>query len=365
MNANQSGSQSWRWILGVGALLVLPWLVPWLQFLAYYLIWPIGFVSQGAYEGAWNWVGSFFITAYVLRILVLVALQAIQVLGLNIVPGFCGLLDLGYIAFYCVGAYTTGILMKTYGWSFWPALLVGTFLAALLGVARGYPTLRLSGDYYAIVTFGFAELVMITAQNWTSVTGGARGLPGIDAPVLPFTGLKFSEPWTIGPLTLEPPMQYYYLVVVLFLLVLAAVLRVRDSRIGRAWFAIREDEIAAEAMGVDLPLYKTMAFAMSAAIGGMAGGVFAGFDRNLHYSSFVFNESFMVLSAIVLGGLGSVRGVLYGTAILVVLTELLRPFGEWRWIVYGLMLIAVMRWRPAGLFPQSEEGGGEFALGKG
>jgi branched-chain amino acid transport system permease protein len=147
--------------------------------------------------------------------------------------------------------------------------------------------------------------------------------------------------------------------VAMLLFTFVIVTRVRDSRVGRAWFAIREDEIAAESMGVELRWQKTVCFALSAAIGGMAGAYFAAFDRNLHWSSFQFMESIMLLAAIVLGGLGSVRGVLYGSAILVGLTELLRPFAEWRWIVYGILMVVVMRFRPAGLFPQGEASGGD------
>jgi branched-chain amino acid transport system permease protein len=349
------------WLVGIAALVVLPWVLPLVQWVAYYAIWPLGSLSQGAYASAYTWVGGNLAPPYVMRILILMGLQTMLALGLNLVPGFCGLLDLGYIAFYCVGAYTAAILMNTCGLSFWVALPVAILLAAALGVARGFPTLPLSGDYYAIVTFGFAELVMLASKNWTDLTGGAAGFPGIHAPAAPY-GASFADPWNLGPLVLHPPIQMYYLMVVLLLVTLVAVIRVRDSRIGRAWFAIREDEVAAESMGVELRWQKTVCFALSAAIGGMAGAFFAGFDRNLHWSSFQFMESIMVLCAVVLGGLGSVRGVLYGTVILVGLTEVLRPFGVWRWIVYGVIMIVVMRFRPAGLFPQND--GGEFALGK-
>lgn len=354
-----------KWLGWTLVLLVLPALLPWLQYAMYWAVWPLGFVSQDLYASAYQWVTRSFGYEYGLRVLILMGLQATLVLGLNLVPGFCGLLDLGYIAFYCVGAYTAAIFMNDLGLSFWVAAAAGTTLAAGMGVARGYPTLRLSGDYYAIVTFGFAELVVLVSQNWTSVTRGARGFPGIHAPQLPFSswfvegGLGFNQPWDLGFVTLVPPLQYYYLMVAMLLVTLVAVTRVRDSRVGRAWFAIREDEIAAESMGVDLAQFKTRAFALSAAIGGMAGAFYAGFDRNLHWTSFQFLESIMILCAVVLGGLGSVRGVLFGTVILVSLTELLRPFGEWRWIVYGVLMIVVMRYRPAGLFPQTAAQGGE------
>lgn len=349
------------WIVGISVLLVLPWLLPLFQAVAYYVVWPLSWVSQEAYGSAYNWVGGYMAKRYLLRIIILMGLQTMLALGLNLVPGFCGLLDLGYIAFYCVGAYAAAILMNTCGLSFWVALPIAILLAAALGVARGYPTLTLSGDYYAIVTFGFAELTVLASKNWTDLTRGAAGFPDIHAPAVPF-GPSLADPWQIGPVLVDPPTQMYYLMVVLLLLTLVAVIRVRDSRMGRAWFAIREDEVAAESMGVELRWQKTVCFALSAAIGGMAGAFFAGFDRNLHWSSFQFMESIMVLCAVVLGGLGSVRGVLYGTVILVGLTEILRPFGVWRWIVYGILMIVVMRFRPAGLFPQNESG--EFALGK-
>lgn len=353
-----------RWVGWGLFLLALPWVLaaalPWLKGALYYAVWPLAWVDQGIYAAAYRWVDGLS-WQYLMRVAILMGLQAILVLGLNLVPGFCGLLDLGYIAFYCVGGYAAAILMNDVGLSFWLAMPCAVALSAGLGVVRGYPTLNLSGDYYAIVTFGFAELVVLATKNWTDLTRGAAGFPGILPPYLPL-GPSFAEPWALGPVTLAPPVQYYYLTVALLLLTLGAVVRVRDSRVGRAWFAIREDEIAAESMGVELRWQKTVCFAFSAAIGGMAGALFAAYDRNLHWTSFQFMESIMVLCAVVLGGLGSVRGVLYGTVILVGLTEVLRPFGEWRWIVYGLLMIVVMRYRPAGLFPQA--GGGEFALGK-
>lgn len=339
----------WAW---GGFLLVLPFLLPLLQWLAYYLVWPLAWVSPRAYAVAYHWVGSFLATEYLLRILVLMGLQAILALGLNLVSGFLGLLDLGYVAFYCVGAYATAILTMKLGLGYWLAASLAAVLAALVGVVRGLPTLSLSGDYYAIVTFGFAELVVLTSKNWTEWTGGAAGFPGIAAPRLPFLGWSFAEPWVVLGLVLTPPVPHYYLMVALLLTCLVAVVRVRDSRLGRAWAAIREDEIAAEAMGVDLAWAKTLCFGLSASFGGLAGAFFAGFDRNLHWSSFQFMESVMILCAVVLGGLGSVRGVLWGTVLLVGLTELLRPFGVWRWIVYGLLMILVMRFRPGGLFPR-------------
>jgi len=342
-----------RWLGWTAFLVVLPALLPLLQALAFYAVWPLAWVDQGLYASAYGWVNGFLAPSYMVRILILMGLQAILVLGLNLVPGFCGLLDLGYIAFYCVGAYTAAILMNTAGWSFWLALPCAVVLAALVGVARGYPTLGLSGDYYAIVTFGFAELVVLATKNWTELTGGAAGFPGIHAPSL--LGVSFAQTWWFYESGYSAPLSYYYLMLLMLLGTLLAVVRVRDSRVGRAWFAIREDEIAAESMGVELRWQKTVCFAMSAAIGGMAGAFFAGFDRNLHWTSFQFMESIMVLCAVVLGGLGSVRGVLYGTVILVGLTELLRPFGEWRWILYGVLMISVMRFRPSGLFPQGRD----------
>ncbi len=373
-DARRPAASTRTWVGWTLVLLALPAVLPLAQGLAFWCTWPLSFVSSDLYASAYGFVEANLGVNYLLRVAILMGLQAILVLGLNIVPGFCGLLDLGYVAFYCVGAYTCAILMNDVGLSFWLACVGAVLLAGMTGVARGYPTLPLSGDYYAIVTFGFAELVVLVTQNWTSVTRGARGFADIRAPELPTSpggllwnsgatgeALRFSDTWSLFGVSLAPPVQYYYLMVACLLLVLVAVLRLRDSRIGRAWFAIREDEIAAEALGVDLRRTKTLAFAVSAAIGGLAGAFYAGFDRNLHWTGFQFVESIMVLCAIVLGGLGSVRGILLGTILLVGLTEALRDFREWRWIVYGVLMIVIMRYRPAGLFPQNQ---GEFALAK-
>jgi branched-chain amino acid transport system permease protein len=218
------GNRSW-WAWG-GFLLVLPFLLPWFQFLAFYLIWPLAWVSDTTYAGAYRWVASFLAPTYMMRILILMGLQAILALGLNLVSGFCGLLDLGYVAFYCVGAYTAAILVMKLGWSYWLAMVVAGMLSALVGVLRGFPTLTLAGDYYAIVTFGFAELVVLATKNWTELTGGAAGLPGIPAPTVPFLGWSFAQPWVILGMVVQPPLQYYYLMVLLLLACLLASVRV-------------------------------------------------------------------------------------------------------------------------------------------
>jgi branched-chain amino acid transport system permease protein len=282
-------------------------------------------------------------SSYLLRVLTTAVLYMILALGLNIVPGFTGLLDLGYVGFYGIGAYTSGLLAIHYDLSLWVILPLAAANGALWGVLLGAPTLRLTGDYFAIVTFGFSELVVLFLRNELWLTRGPMGLPGIPPPAI--FGYTLNQGW-----------QYFYLALFLLLLVLTVVVRLENSRLGRAWFAIREDEIAAQCCGISLIRYKVMAFAASAAIGAMGGAFYAKWFRFIHPDMFKFWESILILCLIVFGGMGSIAGTMLGALILIPLSEILRavlPQGMFnaRYLIYGLLLVIMMRLRPEGLIP--------------
>jgi branched-chain amino acid transport system permease protein len=280
---------------------------------------------------------------YYLRILVQAYLYILLALGLNIVPGFTGLLDLGYVGFYLVGGYTAGLLMARLGWSYWIALPIAAVNGALWGLLRGAPTLRLTGDYFAIVTFGFSELLFRIVKNEEWLIGGPNGfVTNIPAPTI--FGHELYQYW-----------EQYYHILILLGLTIVVVYRLQNSRVGRAWAAIREDERAAESMGINLRHYKSLAFATSAAIGAIGGAFFAQFQVNISAGAFEFWESILILSMIVLGGMGSIKGAIVGAAILGSLGEILRELlqrvqlGGARYLVFGIILILMMRFRPAGL----------------
>ncbi len=282
-------------------------------------------------------------TSYLLRVLTTAVLYMILALGLNIVPGFTGLLDLGYVGFYGIGAYTSGLLAIHYDLSLWVILPLSAANGALWGILLGAPTLRLTGDYFAIVTFGFSELVVLLIRNELWLTRGPMGLPGISPPAI--FGFTIISGW-----------QFYYLAIFLMLVVLLVVVRLENSRLGRAWFAIREDEIAAQCCGVNLIRYKVMAFAMSAAIGAMGGAFYAKWFRFIHPDMFKFWESILILCLIVFGGMGSIGGTMLGALILIPLTEVLRTIlpqsmFSARYLIYGFLLVIMMRLRPEGLIP--------------
>lgn len=294
-----------------------------------------------------------FSEQYVLHVAVLTMIYMILAMGLNVVPGFTGLLDLGFVGFYGVGAYTAGILSLTYDLSFWAILPVAVLVGALVGVLRGSPTLRLSGDYFAIVTFGFTELVVLFLTNEIWLTRGPLGMPGIPPVDIDLSFLN--DGWRF---VFNGETPYYYLGAALVVVVYLVMLRLEDSRLGRAWLAIREDPLAAASCGVDLMAYKTVAFAFSAAIGALAGCFLARWSMFLSPDMFKFWESFLVLCMIVLGGLGNVNGAIVGAVILITLGEVLRvllpKFGlptETRFLAYGLIMILIMRFKPSGILP--------------
>lgn len=316
-------------------------------------------------------VGASLGNAWV-RVLDFAALYIMLALGLNIVVGFAGLLDLGYIAFYAVGAYLYALLASPHfglHWPAWAILPLGAAVAGLFGVLLGAPTLRLRGDYLAIVTLGFGEIIRIFLNNLNApinVTNGPKGIARID-PVMVF-GHPLSRSVEIGGITFTGVMLYYYLFVLLALGIVFIGIRLQDSRIGRAWVATREDEIAAKACGINTRNVKLLAFAMGASFGGIAGGLFASFQEFVSPESFGLLESIMVLCMVVLGGMGHIPGVILGGLMLTILPEAFRHgagpvqqalFGKvlldpeaLRMLLFGLALIAVMLYRPAGLWPE-------------
>ena len=311
-------------------------------------------------------------TAWV-RITNLAILFVFLSLGLNIVVGFAGLLDLGYVAFYAVGAYVYALLASPHfgiHWPFWAILPIGAAVAALFGVLIGAPTLKMRGDYLAIVTLGFGEIVRIFLNNLSqpvNITNGPQGIARID----PFRlgGIDFSKSDSFLGLAFSGPIKYYYLLLAVLLAVIFINVRLQNSRIGRAWEAIREDEVAARAMGIDTTRVKLLAFAMGATFGGIAGGMFSAIQGFVSPESFVLVESIMVVSMVVLGGMGNIWGVILGAVLLSFVPEILRftvepaqrqLFGRMiiepeviRMLIFGFALVLVMTLRPGGLWPSA------------
>ncbi|MBS1189157.1 MAG: amino acid/amide transporter rane protein 2, family [Rhodocyclaceae bacterium] len=308
------------------------------------------------------------------RIVDFAILYVFLALGLNIVVGLAGLLDLGYVAFYAVGAYVYALLASPHfglHLPFWAIVPMGAATACVFGVLLGTPTLKLRGDYLAIVTLGFGEIIRIFLNNLNApvnITNGAQGITLIDPVAI--GGFKFSGTTQILGISLSGPQKYYFLLVALAIVVILINLRLQHSRIGRAWQAIREDEVAAKAIGINTRNIKLLAFAMGASFGGVAGGIFSAMQGFVSPESFSLVESISILSMVVLGGMGHIPGVILGAVLLTVLPELLRYgvgpvqqalFGKvlvdpesLRMLIFGLALVLVMRWRPAGLWPSSE-----------
>jgi branched-chain amino acid transport system permease protein len=311
-------------------------------------------------------------TAWV-RITNLAILYIFLALGLNIVVGFAGLLDLGYIAFYAVGAYTYALLASPHfnlHLPFWIILPIGAAVACFFGAMLGAPTLKLRGDYLAIVTLGFGEIVRIFMNNLSrpvNITNGPQGIYLID----PFqvAGFNFARPHTLFGLEFSGPINYYYFFLAVLAVVIVLNMRLQDSRIGRAWEAIREDEVAARAMGINTRNIKLLAFAMGASFGGIAGGMFAATQGFISPESFGLVESIMVLSMVVLGGMGNIWGVILGAILLSFVPEILRYtvepvqkaiFGQMllepeviRMLLFGLALVLMMLFRPSGILPSA------------
>jgi branched-chain amino acid transport system permease protein len=304
------------------------------------------------------------------RILDVALLFILLALGLNIVVGYAGLLDLGYVAFFAVGAYSYALLASPQFEVHWPFLVLlplGAAIAAVFGVVLGAPTLRLRGDYLAIVTLGFGEIIRIFLNNLNrpvNITNGPQGITLIDP--LTLGGFSLAKTYSIAGITVAPVHSYYFVFLVCAALAIGLSLRLEDSRIGRAWIAIREDEVAAKSMGINTRDVKLLAFAMGATFGGLSGGLFASFQGFVSPESFALLDSIMILCMVVLGGMGHVPGVVVGAILLTALPEALRYVGplqqQWlgrvlidpsdlRMLLFGLALVLMMLFRPAGLWP--------------
>ena len=284
-------------------------------------------------------VFPFIFSMYQTNIMITGLIYVMLGLGLNIVVGLAGLLDLGYVAFYAVGAYSYALLNHHFGIGFWAALPIGAGVGVLFGILLGFPVLRLRGDYLAIVTLGFGEIIRLILENWNEFSFGPSGIANIPRPSL------FSIQLSLHNATI----YLYYLMILLVLFTIFVVNRLQDSRIGRAWIALREDEVACEAMGVDRRKTKLTAFALGATWAGMAGVIFAAKTTFINPASFTIWESIIILCIVVLGGMGSIIGVIVGALILILLPEYLRAFSEYRMLIFGAMLVLMMVFRPGGI----------------
>jgi len=281
----------------------------------------------------------FVFSIYQTNIMITAMIYILLGLGLNIVVGVAGLLDLGYAAFYAVGAYSYALLNYHYGLGFWTVLPIGAGLAALFGIILGFPVLRLRGDYLAIVTLGFGEIIRLIMENWNEFSFGPSGIANIPRPG--FFGIEMDIE--------QATIYIYFLMIVLALFTIFVVNRLQNSRIGRAWIALREDEVACQAMGIDKRKTKLMAFALGATWAGFAGVVFAAKTTFINPASFTLWESINILCVVVLGGMGSIVGVIVGAFTLVLLPEYLRFLSEYRILVYGAVLVIMMVFRPGGI----------------
>ena len=281
----------------------------------------------------------FVFSMYQTNIIVTALIYVMLGLGLNIVVGLAGLLDLGYVAFYAVGAYTYALLNYHFGLTFWMVLPIGAAMGALFGIILGFPVLRLRGDYLAIVTLGFGEIIRLILENWNEFSFGPSGIANIPRPS--FFGIDMSVHGSI--------IYMYYIMIALCLFTIFFVNRLQDSRIGRAWIALREDEVACQAMGIDKATTKLTAFALGATWAGMGGVVFAAKTTFVNPASFTIWESIIILCIVVLGGMGSIAGVISGALVLILLPEYLRAFSEYRMLAFGTLLVVMMVFRPGGI----------------
>jgi branched-chain amino acid transport system permease protein len=281
----------------------------------------------------------FVFSIYQTNIMTTALMYVVLGLGLNIVVGQAGLLNLGYVAFYAAGAYTYALLHYHFGVGFWLALPLGALAATVLGILLALPVLRLRGDYLAIVTLGFGEITRLILENWTEFSFGPSGISGIPRPGL------FGMEMNIQ----EATIYLYFLMIILCIITIFVVNRLQDSRIGRALIALREDEIACQAMGIDKTRVKLTAFALGSTWAGLVGVVFAAKTTFVNPGSFTFLESAMILSIVVLGGMGSITGIITGALILILLPEYLRAFSDYRMLLFGLIMVIMMIFRPQGI----------------
>jgi branched-chain amino acid transport system permease protein len=301
----------------------------------------------------------FYQNRYMLDLGIMVLTYVMLGWGLNIVVGLAGLLDLGYVAFYAVGAYSYALLATQLGLSFWLCLPLAGIFAAFWGVLLGFPVLRLRGDYLAIVTLAFGEIIRLVLLNWSSFTGGPNGIPSIPRPSffgLPFADAEGSFASAFG-LEYSPTHRVvflFYLILALALITNWVTLRLRRLPVGRAWEAMREDEIACRSLGINTTTTKLTAFAIGAMFAGFAGSFFATRQGFISPESFTFNESALILAIVVLGGMGSQLGVAVAALVMLAGFELFREFAQYRMLVFGFAMVAIMIWRPRGLVSTRE-----------
>lgn len=340
MDEVAAGLQRWnRVIAPVGLLLALAF--PWLTGL------------QAMISG-----GEFSISRTAVDLGVLLLTYVMLGWGLNIIVGLAGLLDLGYVAFYAVGAYSYALLALHLGWGFWACLPVAGGMAALAGILLGFPVLRLHGDYFAIVTLGFGEIIRVVLTNWSSFTGGPNGLSGIPRPTF------FGYPFDRDPEEGQTPFHelfglefegvhrvvfLYYLILLLALITNLFTMRIRRLPLGRAWEALREDEIACRSLGINPRNTKLTAFAIAAMFGGFAGSFFATRQGFISPESFTFIESALILAIVVLGGMGSQLGIVLAAVMVILLPEWFRGLDQYRMLAFGVGMVLIMVWRPRGL----------------
>lgn len=332
------------------------------------------YVRPAGYQSRLRWIVPllivlaflfpFMATKYLLTVAILGLIYVLLGLGLNIVVGLAGLLDLGYVAFYAIGAYGLALGYQYLGLGFWAMLPLGALLAALAGALLGFPVLRMHGDYLAIVTLGFGEIIRLVLNNWLSFTGGPNGI-SVPAPTL--FGLEFARRAKEGGVpiheflhtTYNPNLKFIFIYGVLVLVVLAVLFikhRLTRMPIGRAWEALREDEIACRSLGLNHVLVKLSAFMLGASTAGIAGVFFATYQGFVNPTSFTFFESALILAIVVLGGMGSTIGVVLAAFVLTVAPELLRSFAEYRVLLFGVLMVLMMIWRPRGLVRTSRAG---------
>jgi len=300
--------------------------------------------------------------SYISKVLDDVGLYLVMGLGLNIVVGFAGLLDLGYVAFYAIGAYTVGILTSPehatgiiHNW--WLAVPFGIIVAVFAGIILGIPVLRMRGDYLAIVTLGFGEIIRLLVGSdflkpWEGGAQGIQGIPTPDIGPIQFVQQQINLP-LLGNIQFTPLQMFFYIYLAACVLVIFISMRVKVSRLGRAWMAIREDEDVAQAMGINLVATKLLAFGMGASFGGLAGAAFASQLQSVYPTGFSFIVSINVLALIIIGGMGNIPGVIVGAVVLIGLPELLREVGDYRYLFYGIGLVVMMLVRPEGLLPEA------------
>lgn len=273
---------------------------------------------------------------YIVRVATLCVMYSAFALSLNLITGFMGQVSLGHAAFMGIGAYTSAILSARFEWSFVPTMLCAVLIAAVFGILLGIPALKLSGSYLAIVTLGFCEVIRLVELNWMSLTRGPMGMTGIKKPLVLGWQVKSNG-------------DYYWLSLILMLIVIFFVINISNSHVGRAIMSVREDEVAAGAMGVNIRYYKVMTFTISAALCGMMGAFYAHYMRFIDPSAFNFEQSTSILSMVILGGLGGVPGSILGAVILSVLPEALRDLAALRMLIYGLIIAVMMIFRPQGI----------------